>query len=48
LLDELYSIRKMSTPQIAVELGVTYLTVWRWLREYEIPVRSRSEAVRLR
>lgn len=45
-LEEQYITQKKSSSDIAKEIGCTGRTIIRWLRKYNIPVRSKIEGVR--
>lgn len=45
-LEEHYVNKGLSTCKCAELIGCNYVTVWNRLREYDIPVRSRSEAIK--
>lgn len=47
-LYEMYWGKKMSSPIIANEIGVTFSTVLRWMRLYGIKRRTVSEAYKIR
>lgn len=46
-LYELYVVQRKSTTEIAKLVGVDFTAVWQWLKKYEIPRRSYSEAAAL-
>ena len=43
-LENKYWKEKLSTGQIGNLCGVMYTTIWKWLKKFNIPRRSRSEA----
>ena len=43
-LRRLYLDGEQSTKDLGLLFGVSWMTVWRWLRRYGIPVRSAAEA----
>ena len=45
--EEMYCQRKLSTIEIAKNLGVASITVQRWLKKVQIPLRTLSEAHKL-
>jgi len=47
-LEELYVSQELSTRQIGKILGVNHVMVLKWLKFYDIPLRDRFSAIRLR